>query len=374
MSIENAFEYELGQDYGNREEVIALGCTYGFSGHEYDLYSQAMNMLTTCKSIFTTSPITTVNRAFEKFKIEHIYKYSKLASELRSAVGTAMNTDIKDKMNFKTFLNKYEVICKTVGDTTLSLTCSNYVNGEVVHLLNEDCMELREGVGYMVRIYNIAPSNFQAKKNLEGILCNLAVLVEEKGLTADRNALNKALSDTGNSFKAAVEDATVQAKLSTIVEKVNSRKMKNNAALAEVKSIYLKSPDNERICENLATLCEFCIFEYIINGTAEAAGVKSNLNSIARNMSPTFKRKARKLGKTFNEMWAKIPFDTKNLMCGGFDLNHSLNASGESLKLGLQYLKKLGSVSQSGSTDSLSTPGFEFLNSFFKTELPDLPL
>ena len=32
MSIENAFEYELELDYGNREDVIALGCTYGFSG------------------------------------------------------------------------------------------------------------------------------------------------------------------------------------------------------------------------------------------------------------------------------------------------------------------------------------------------------
>lgn len=153
--------------------------------------------------------------------------------------------------------------------------------------------------------------------------------------------------------------------------------MKNNTALAEVKSIYLKSPNNERVCENLATLCEICIFEYIINGAAGAAGVKSNLNSIARNMSPTFKRKARKLGKTFNEMWAKIPFDTKNLMCGGLDFNHSLNASGESLKLGLQYLKKFGSVSQSSDDDdpfSSILGRRSALGGMFRTDLPDLPL
>ena len=68
-------------------------------------------------------------------------------------------------------------------------------------------------------------------------------------------------------------------------------------------------------------------------------------------MSPTFKRKARKLGKTFNEMWAKIPFDTKCLMCGNIHarmnmMNQGLTDKGVSLKLGLQYLKKLGSVSQ----------------------------
>ena len=377
MSIENAFEYELGQDYGNREDVIALGCTYGFSGPEYSEYSKGCNALLFCKSSLSPKPAVSVAGAFTVDKVSLIKKYKRLASDLKSAVGTAMNTDIKDKIDFKAFLNKYETICKTVGDTTLSLTCSNYVNGEVVHLLNEDRMELRDGVGYMVRIYNIAPSNFQAKKNLEGILCNLVVLVEEKGLTADKNALNKALSDTGNSFKAVVEDATIQAKLSTIVDKVNSGKMKNNTALAEVKGIYLKSPDNERVCENLATLCEICIFEYIINGAAEASGVKSNLNLIARNMSPTFKRKAKKLGKTFNEMWAKIPFDTKNLMCGGIDFNHSLNASGESLKLGLQYLKKFGSVSQSSDDDdpfSSILGRRSALSTIFKTELPDLPL
>ena len=94
-------------------------------------------------------------------------------------------------------------------------------------------------------------------------------------------------------------------------------------------------------------------------------------------MSPTFKRKARKLGTTFNEMWAKIPFDTKNLMCGGLDFNHSLNASGESLKLGLQYLKKFGSVSQSTDDDdpfSSILGRRSALGTMFRTDLPDLPL
>lgn len=183
------------------------------------------------------------------------------------------------------------------------------------------------------------------------------------------------MTDTGNAFQGPVEDAKIQAALSVIVDKVNSGRMKNNSALNEVYAIYQKSPNNERVCENLATICEICIFEYIINGSVGSSGVKTTLNKLARNMSPTFKRKARKLGKTFNETWDKIPFETKNLMCGGFDLERSLNSSGESLKLGLQYLKKFGSVSQSSDIDDPFSPLARLSRSgLFRTELPDLPL
>ena len=382
MSIENAFEYELGQDYGNREDVVALGCTYGFNGPEYNEYSNGHNALLLCKSALSSNPSVSILSSFTSDKVSQIKKYTRLASDLKSAVGTAMNADIKDKMNFKTFLNKYETICKIVNDTTLSLTCSNYVNGEVVHLLNEDRMELREGVGYMVRIYNIAPSNFQAKKNLEGILTNLVLLVEQKGNSTDKNALNKAIADTGTIFKSLVEDATIQAKLSDIVDKVNSDKMKKNTALSEVYSLYQKSPNNSRICENLVTLCEMCIFEYVINGAYGASGVKTTLNAIARNMSPTFKNKAKKLGNTFNDMWSKVPRETKQLMCGGLSaltMNSYLNDKGQALKLGLQYLKKLGSVGNAYADEDndFLSPELRRLigrRSIFNEELPDLPL
>lgn len=350
MSIENAFEYELGQGYDNREDVIALGSDYGFSGGEYSEYSKGYNALQFCKSALSPKPSVSVASAFTADKVSYIKKYKRLASDLKSAVGTSMNTDIKDKMDFKAFLNKYEIICKTVGDTTLSLTCSNYVNGEVVHLLNEDRMELRDGVGYMVRIYNIAPSNFQAKKNLEGILCNLVVLVEEKSLTADKNALNKALLDTGNSFKAAVEDATIQAKLSAIVDKVNNNKMKNNTALNEVYKLYQKNPNNAQICENLVTLCEMCIFEYVIKDAYGASSVKTTLNSLQNNMSPTFRAKASKLSKAYNDIWGTLPQTTRMLLSGsGMALGQTLNDKGYALKAGLDYLKTLGSVRSSRS-------------------------
>lgn len=338
MSIENALEYELEQGYDNREDVIALGCTYGFSGPKYDEYSKGYNALLLCKSALFPNPSATIPSVFTADKVSHIKKYQRLISELTSAVGTAMNTDIKDKMNFKTFLNKYEVICKVIGDTTLSLTCSNYVNGEVVHLLNDDRMTLRDGVVYMVRIYNIAPSNFQVKQNLEGILCNLAILVEDKGLVADRNALTQALADTGNSFTGVVDDATIQAKLNAIVEKVNNNIMQKNTALSEVYKLYQKKPNHDRICDNLVTLCEICIFEYIIKGTYGSHNVKVTLDSLQSNMSRTFRAKAHKLAKTYNEIWNSLDPTSQVHISLGFDLNDK----GLALKEGLAYLKNLG--------------------------------
>lgn len=368
ISIENAFAYEIDQDYGNQEDVIALGSAYGFTGREYDEYNKGYNALLFCKSALSPRPTVTVNAAFTADKIAAIKRFNRLFSDLKSTVGTEMNNDTRADMDFKAFLNKYEPVCKAVGDTTLSLTCSNYVNGKVVHLLNEDQMQLRDGVGYMVRIYNIAPSNFQAKKNLEGILSGLAIQAEHNGNSADKNALSRAMYDTNNAFKRVVDEATIQAQLSIIVDKVNSGKMKNNTALSEVYKLYQKNPNNDRICENLATVCEACIFEYVMEGAYGSQGVKNTLNAIARNMSPTFKAKAKKLGKTFNEMWSNIPADTKNLMCGGIVINQSLNAKGEELKLGLQYLKKLGTVTQS------TVNPYGLSSAFYKTVLPDLPL
>lgn len=348
-SIKKALDNEVEVPFTDREEAICLGYKYGFHENEYGEYAQAINTLVVCKSIFSEHPVTTIDRAFDKYKLGYIKKYDRLWSELISDVRSAMNLDTKALLDYKAFLDKYEPICKSIDDSSLSLTCSNYVNGKVIHLLNEDRMELRIGVGYMVRLYNIAPSNIQVKKNLEGMLSNLVLQVEQDGKTLDKNALNKAIADTGNSFKALVEDATIQAKLSMIVDKVNSDKMKKSTALSEVYNLYKKDQNNERICENLVTLCEMCIFEYVINGAYGSSSVKSTLNSLQNNMSATFKRKASKLATTYRDIFNQLPSDTQMLIERGYsyDFNQSLNSKGEALKEGLNYLKKLGSVSSS---------------------------
>ena len=341
MSIENAFEYELGQDYGNREDVIALGSDYGFSGGKYSEYNKGYNALLFCKSALSSKPAVTISGAYTPDKVSHIKKYKRLASDLKSAVGTAMNTDIKDKMNFKTFLNKYEVICKTVGDTTLSLTCSNYVNGEVVHLLNEDQMELRDGVGYLVRVYIIAPSNIQVKNNLEGVLGSLVHKAEERNSSADRNALQNALRDLNGKFDGVVE-------LPSIVAKLNHKRIKEHTALTQMYNLYLRRTDDAEVCELLVTLVKICIHKYIINDTYSGkAEVRDVLNKLKSNRSKTFRDKAKALAAEYLGILKELPPDAQMLMMTGYSIGGtSLNSKGLALKSGLDYMKDLGDVDQ----------------------------
>lgn len=341
MSIENAFEYELGQDYGNREDVIALGSDYGFSGGEYSEYNKGYNALLFCKSALTSKPAVPVNGAYTPDKVSLIKRYKRLTSDLKSAVGTAMNTDIKDKMDFKAFLNKYEIVCKTVGDTTLSLTCSNYVNGEVVHLLNDDRMELRDGVGYLVRVYNIAPSNIQVKNNLEGVLGSLVHHAEESNSSADRNALQKALRDLNGKFDGTVE-------LPSIVAKLNHKRIKEHTALTQMYNLYLRRTDDAEVCELLVTLVKICIHKYIINDTYSGkAEVRDILNKLKSNRSRTFRDKAKALAAEYLGILKELPPDAQMLMMTGYSIGGtSLNSKGLALKSGLDYMKDLGDVDQ----------------------------
>ncbi len=88
-------------------------------------------------------------------------------ASLKSFASSRMNEDIKSKMDYKKFIDVYEIICKSFNEAPLSLAFSNYANGEIVQRLNDDRMQLRDGVGYMVRVYTIAPSSIQVKQNLK---------------------------------------------------------------------------------------------------------------------------------------------------------------------------------------------------------------
>lgn len=341
MSIENAFEYELEQGYDNREDVIALGCTYGFSGPEYSEYSKGYNALLFCKSALSSSPSVSVASAFTADKVSYIKKFKRLASDLKSAVGTAMNTDIKDKMDFKAFLNKYEIICKTVRDTTLSLTCSNYVNGEVVHLLNDDKMELRDGVGYMVRLYNISPNHEQVKNNLEGILNNLAHKAEKNNLSSDRNALQKALRDLNGKFDDSIA-------LSTIIAKLSNKRMEPYTALSQLYNLYNKKKNDSEVCDALVAVVKLCIHKYIIGDSYSGKSqVKTVLNQLQNNRSATFKEKAKLLAAEYLEIFKQLPTEAQMLMMGGLSIGmQTLNSKGLALKEGLDYLKNLSDLDQ----------------------------
>ena len=290
-SVSHALDYDYDQNYDNNEDVLNIGVIYGLKGEAYLDYSATKQMAENCCSSLKGS-LQSQRVAFSN--ISRIRDFDKLYSTVKATVSTAMNDAVKNKVNYNTFLDQYETICKAMNETALSMSCANYVNGEIIHRLNDDTIQERDGVSYLVRIYNLAPSNIQIKQNLEAVLCSLARQCEESNNFMDVQALNSALRNTGGKFNTAVEDARIQGKLNAIVDKVNNNKMKNDAALKAVHELYVKCPNNDRVCENLVTICSICIHQYII-GDGYSSSVGSILNKINNTKSATFKKHAKKV-------------------------------------------------------------------------------
>lgn len=348
-SVREALDYDYNQGYGNQEDVLAVGLMYGFDDGNYSTYKVAKSLLNVCKSALSGSQ-TNINAAFTASNILNIKTFDKLYGDLKSACSSEMHEAISSKTAYKQFLDKYEVVCKTIKDTMLSMTCANYVNGEIIHRLNDDSMKLRDGIGYMVRIYNLAPSNVQVKQNIEGILKNLIIEIEENGNSLDSAALTKAQRDLSGKFDQLIEDARVQATLGVIIDKVNNNKMNKKDALKKVYELYQKCPNNDRVCQNIVTLCDICISEYIIKDSWDAGTVCSILDALNNGKSATFRKYARKLANEYHDIMNQLPYDTRMLIEIGFSLNSTLNDKGRAFKKGLEYYKKLGGATSARSS------------------------
>lgn len=343
-SIKEALDYEVEQGYDNKEDVLNIGVRYGFSGNEYSSYKEAQQKAYSCK-IAISGSLMTIRVAFSA--LPEIKKYSKLYASLKSFVSSRMNEDIKSKLDYKKFIDMYEIICKSFNEAPLSLAFSNYANGEIVQLLNDDKMQLRDGVGYMVRVYKIAPSSIQVKQNLEAMLVELAVQAEQNNSSADKTAVDNAIKNTDKAFKSVVEDAVVQATLSVIVAKVNSGSMSRDKALKDVYDLYKKDPNNDRICQNLVTLCDMCIIEYVIANKWGVSSVKSILDSLNNNKSTSFNKHNGKLAQSYSNIWDKLDSNNHMLLMGLSVPGKTLNDKGLALKTGLDYYKKLGNIHSS---------------------------
>lgn len=346
-SIKEALDYDIAQGYDNEEDALKLGVKYGFTGGTYSSYKYAQQKVEHCKWALDQD-ISLIRSAFDS--LDNIIEYKKLYSFLKSFVSNRMNEDIKSKMNYTKFIDVYEVVCRAFNETSLSLAFSNYLNGEIVQRLNEETMQLREGVKYMVRVYTIAPLSIQVKQNLEGMLAALAVQAEQNNSSVDRTAVDNAVKNTGNTFKSAVEDARVQATLSVIVDKVNSGSMSKDKALKEVYNLYKKNPNNDRVCQNLVTLCDMCIMEYVIADKWGASSVKSILDSLNNNKSAGFNKHKSKLAQSYSNIWNQLDSNNRMLLMGLSVPGRTLNDKGMALKTGLDYYKRLGDVRNSSSS------------------------
>lgn len=340
-SIREALDYDYNQGYGNQEDVLAVGLMYGFDDGNYNTYKVAKSLLAICKNALVGSQ-SNIAGSFTTSNISSIKAFDKLYSELKSACSSEMHKDVSAKLAYKQFLDKYEVVCKSIKDTTLSMTCANYVNGEIIHRLNDDSMKLRDGIGVMVRIYNLAPSNVQVKQNIEGILTGLTHEAEKTNSSLDRNALNKALRDLNGQFDSKIA-------LSTIIAKVNNDRIEEYQALQQLYDLYLKQPSDEEVCDSLATLVKICIHKYIIGSSSYKikSDVRNVLDKLKSNKSRVFKNKAKILALEYLKIMKELPESSRMLIMTGIDLmGNTLNEKGRALKSGLDYMKDLGDLDE----------------------------
>lgn len=340
-SIKEALDYEIEQGYDNEEDALNLGVRYRFFGKGYSAYRDVQQKVEACRTSMSGN-LEAIRSAFSS--LSQIRSYHTLYTSLKSFVSSRMNEDIKSMMDYRKFIDVYEIVCKAFDDVPMSLAFSNYANGEVVSRLNNNSMILSDGVAHLVRIYNVAPSNIQVKQNLEGVLSNLVLQIEQSHNPSDESALDKALRDTGSQFKALVEDARVQALLNVIIDKVNKNEMPKHKALNDLYALYNKVPNNDRVCQNLITLCDMCIMEYVIGQKRGGISVKQILNALKNNMSATFKLRNAILSQQYNQLWSQLTIENRMLMQGLCYPGRTLNDKGLALKEGLQYYIDLGGV------------------------------
>lgn len=322
-SIKEALDYDIAQGYDNEEDAINLGVRYGFRGNEYSSYSDAQQKVESCKVAMNRS-IATIRTAFSS--LSQIRDYSKLYASLKSFASSRMNEDIKSKMDYKKFIDVYETVCQSFNEAPLSLAFSNYANGEVVRRLNENSMKEREGAVLLARVYKTAPSSIQVKQNLEGVLKALVRICVKDNEQADKQALKKAVQIAGSSFQKIVD-------MGMIVQKVNYDKMSKKDALNEVYKIYLNNKNDEDVCESLATLCDLCIWEYVIGDSYESYSVRSVLDKILQNRSTSFKKHSDTFASSFFKIMQGLSDDNRMSIMLGVNLN----SKGEALRKGLVY-------------------------------------
>ena len=324
-SINHALENEYEQDYGNQETILALGVTYGLNGSYFIDYREEKNKADKFILALNNSP-QALSRACSSIKTTK--KYSNLFSAIKSAALTKINEAIKVGMLYSVFLSRFEKVCNSLNETDLSLTCANYVNGQVIHRLNTKELKESEGIGYLVRAYNLAPSNIQVKNNIEAILGTLVEQHIKNDSRQAKKAIDQVLLDTGKTFKKTID-------LATILHKVINDKLDKDDALDEVYDIYLSHKNDDEVCDLLVALCIACINTYII-GNYLSYSVQKKLDKIYNNRSARFIDHSGDFANEFAKQMDRLSDHNRIVIMMGINLNDD----GVAFRRGLSYFAK----------------------------------
>lgn len=398
--ITEALEHDRKEGYDNWEDVLAVGVDYGLQNSIYNDFKTANQYFSECIEALDSMQITKTKNAFIQSKLSLIQRFNKKYKALLSYTSSKISSlSAENKADFKNGFGQYSVVCNELKDVTLSYSFSNYVMRYVVEEVNEKRMSKEDASECILTVHLLDKTNTRVNDNLATLLSLLMQEYAQEGrstaLTSIKNILSKTRScdssldndlveqlailalisdhedrlsaissgissySSGTStfaqkLNAKVTEVKVNKELNEIVERVNNNSINKSQALTKVYDIYCKYPNNSRICENLSTLCNMCIMEYVIGDKYGKSGVKSILDKLKINKSAEFNKHCSVFKKTHNEIWNQLPFDAQQLLKGaGLSYGQTLNDKGYALKEGLEYYRSLGGFSLSTFDDDI---------------------
>lgn len=388
--ITDALEHEREEEYDNWEDVLAVGADYGLHNSIYTDFITAKNCYENCIQALDSKSITDTRGAFTQSRLDLIRRFNKKYKALLSYASSKVSSLSADNLSeFKKGFGQFSIVCNGFKDSTLSYSFSNFVMRFVVDEVNEKRLSKEDAAEYILTAHLLDKTNARVSDNLGTLLSLLMQEYVQEGksttLTSIKNILSKTRSCdasldndlvdqlaviallSGNESRMAtlssnistcssrvstfaqkintkVIEAKVNKELNEIVDKVNNNSMNKSTALTKVYDIYSKYPNNSRVCENLATLCDMCIMEYIVGQAYGSSSVRTTLNKLKNNMSSEFKKHNAPIRKTYNTIWNQLDSNTKMLLKGLGAYNQTLNDKGRALQEGLEYMKTLGCV------------------------------
>lgn len=316
-NLSEALEHDRQQNYDNWEEVLSVGGLYQMPQPIYSDYNNAKKYFDVCIDAVANMNITQAKQAFSSDKINLIRRFGKLASALISHCNSKVSSlNPKDKGGFQSIYSFYLNVCDALKDNTLSYIFSNHVMQYVVEEVNSNTMNKAAASDIILSIFQLDKNNTRVKENLQ-ILFKMLIREDNSASTqAVSNILTKLKTNDASLYRTLnneYEDAKINKELNSIVDKVNNKKMTESTALDKIYSLYVAHTNDDRICENLAQLCNICIMKYIVNREYDSysSSVKGILDNILNNRSTAFKKRSVIFQKSYNEIWNQLPANAR---------------------------------------------------------------
>ena len=351
--ISAAFNRELEGHYGNWEDVLSVGALYELSESVYSNYSAAKELFRSLKeAIINRNNV----RMFTPSNVAKIKEFDNMYSSFTSFIGSkvaALKSD--DRATFKSNFDFYINVCGSIKNSAISFTFSNYVMHYIVGEVNNGKMKNAEAAKFILSVFMLDTSNAKVKDNLTTLFEMLSRDRSTDASTAVNTILSKVQTVDAAFYrrlKSEYDEAQIDKELNDIVDKVNSHTMSEAQALSKVFALYQNNSNSERVCGNLAQLCDMCIMKYIIQQEYGGSSVAGILDRVYNNMSSEFQKHRKKFADSYKAIWGQLPADAK-LTIQGFNPNATLNDSGRALKRGLEYYKKFGGVTESSSLSDI---------------------